>query len=266
MKKKVVLIKLGGSLITDKTRPFTIRQEIIQNLARQIKEAIKERPDLSLVIGNGGGSFPHFAAVKYQLKEGIKNEKQKYGFCLVQDAAAQLNRIIVDSFLKEKIKAVSFNPSSSIICQKGKIETFYLDSLLGYLNLGLTPVLYGDIVFDKSMGSKILSTEVLLNFLALKLKQQGFFVEKIIHNGVTKGVLDEHGKVIKKINKMNFYQIEEVLKKTEGFDVTGGMRHKINEALEIANYRIKTFIINGGEGKILKKAILDESVEGTIIE
>ena len=265
MRKKVVLIKLGGSLITQKSKPFTIRQEIIQNLARQIKEAIKERPDLSLVIGNGGGSFPHFPAVKYQLNEGIKNEKQKYGFCLVQDAAAQLNRIIVDSFLKEKIKAVSFNPSSSIICQKGKIETFYLDSLLGYLNLGLVPVLYGDIVFDKSMGSKILSTEVLLNFLALKLKQHGFFVEKIIHNGVTKGVLDEDG-VIKKITKRNFYQIEKFLKKTEGFDVTGGMRHKINEALEIAKYRIRTLIINGGEGEILKKAILGEQVEGTIIE
>lgn len=266
MKKKLILIKLGGSLITDKLKPFTIREDIIRNLAKQVKEVMDERKDLLLIVGNGGGSFPHFPAVRYQMEEGIKNEKQKYGFCLVQDAAAQLNRIIVGAFLREKIKAISFNPSSSLICQNGKIKTFYLDSMLGYLNLGLIPVIYGDIVFDKKKGSKILSTEVLINFLALKLKKYGFFVEKIIHNGITKGVLDEQGNVIKKISKRNFYRIEKVLKKTAGFDVTGGMRHKINEALEIAKKGIKTFIINGGEGKILKKAILGESVEGTIIE
>lgn len=266
MRKKIILIKLGGSLITNKSRPFTFQEAIIRNLAIQIKEVIDERPDLTLIIGNGGGSFPHFPAIKYQMKEGIKNEKQKYGFCLVQDAAAQLNRIIINAFLRKKIKAISFNPSSSLICQDGKIKTFYLDSLLGFLDLGLIPVLYGDIVFDKNKGSKILSTEVLLNFLALKLKQKGFFVEKIIHNGVTKGVLDDEGKVIKKITKKNFSQIEKVLKVTAGFDVTGGMRHKIREALEIAQCGIKTYIINGGEGKILKKTILGELTEGTIIE
>ena len=74
MSKKLIIVKLGGSLITDKTKPFTARMEIIADLAQQIKEALDEDKNLSLIIGNGGGSFPHYPAVKYQMNDGIKNE------------------------------------------------------------------------------------------------------------------------------------------------------------------------------------------------
>jgi len=59
MRKKIVLIKLGGSLITNKQKPFTPKISVIDDLSRQIKEALDEDKSLQLIIGNGGGSFPH---------------------------------------------------------------------------------------------------------------------------------------------------------------------------------------------------------------
>ena len=61
-----MLLKLGGSVITDKTQPFTARTDVIERLAREIKNALDERgDDLQLIIGHGAGSFGHPLAEKY---------------------------------------------------------------------------------------------------------------------------------------------------------------------------------------------------------
>lgn len=264
--KKIIFLKLGGSLITDKEKPFTVKIDVIKNLARQISEALKTKPELNLLIGNGGGSYPHYPAVKYNMKEGIKNETQKMGFCEVQDAAARLNRLIVKELLKVKVKAISVNPSSMIIAQGGKIKNFYIDPIIKFLQLGLIPVIYGDIVFDEILGAKIFSTEQLLSYLAVYFKKLGWLVDKIIHSGTTVGVLDNQGKLIPLITRKTIKQIESTFIKPKGFDVTGGMAHKVNEALNLTNLGIKTLIINGNAKKnLLRNALLGIAVEGTTI-
>ncbi len=267
MNKKIILIKLGGSLITDKEKPFTAKMEIIKDLARQIKEALDKDKNIQLIIGNGGGSFPHYPAVKYKMNKGIKTKDQLKGFCLVQDAASQLNRIIVGEFLKVGIQAVSMNPSSMIISRGGKIKDFFVKPIIKLLDLNLVPVIYGDIVIDEILGSKIYSTEQLLGEIALRLIRLNFKIGKIIHNGVTIGVLDENSQNIPKIDKKMFTKIEKNFTLVKGFDVTGGMLHKVKESLDLAQKGIKSLIINGTSKKnLLKKAILGEVVTGTVIE
>lgn len=264
--KKIIFIKLGGSLITDKEKPFTARINVIKDLAKQIGEALKKEPETRLLIGNGGGSYPHYPAVKYQMAEGIRNENQKMGFCEVQDAAARLNRLIVRQLLDEKVKAVSVNPSSMIIAKNGQIKTFFIEPIIHFLKLAITPVLYGDIVYDEVLGAKIFSTEQLLTALTIRFIRRGFLVEKIIHNGITQGVLDGQGNLIPKITQKNIKKIQSVFTKTKGFDVTGGMFHKVKEALKLARLGIKTLIINGNAKKnLLKEAILGLQVKGTLI-
>lgn len=264
--KKIIFLKLGGSLITDKTKPFTVKKQVIKNLASQIKEALEADKTISLIIGNGGGSFPHYPAVTYRMRTGIKKEEQKMGFCLVQDAAARLNRIIVEALLEKKVRACSVHPSSMLISSKGRIKKLFIDPIIGLLKLDITPVFYGDIVYDQILGAKIFSTEQLLASLAIKLKKKGFIIDKIIHNGLTHGVLDRQGKTIPRINRDNFSQIKKMFYKTAGYDVTGGMVHKVDQSLKLAKERIKTLVINGVSARdLLKKAILGKKVSGTII-
>ncbi|MCX6065672.1 MAG: hypothetical protein NT121_07955, partial [Chloroflexi bacterium] len=61
---ELVFLKLGGSLITDKTLPYTPRLDKLADLASQIAAALSTR-QLSLVLGHGSGSFGHIAAKKY---------------------------------------------------------------------------------------------------------------------------------------------------------------------------------------------------------
>ncbi|MBI3619657.1 isopentenyl phosphate kinase family protein [Candidatus Roizmanbacteria bacterium] len=264
--KKITLLKLGGSLITDKTKPFTARLDIIRNLAGQIKEALTEEPDLQLILGNGSGSFAHVPATEYRMSGKIQNKKQKMGFCLVQNAAARLNQMVVSALLAAGVRAVSLQPSAMIDSQAGAIARFNLDPLLSAMKMNLVPVFYGDIVFDSELGFKIYSTEQLLSAVVLAFKKKRLPVERIIHNGITKGVLDQDGGLISHITRSTYGKIKPLLNGVTGYDITGGMSHKIEESMKLAEKNISTLIINGTSSPdLLKNALLGKPVEGTVI-
>ena len=65
---KPIVLKLGGSVITDKNGELAARTEVINRLAEEIALARKE----SLIIIHGGGSFGHPTANKHAIKEGLK--------------------------------------------------------------------------------------------------------------------------------------------------------------------------------------------------
>lgn len=261
--KNLFLIKLGGSLITDKQKPFTERLSVIKRLCREIHD-IRLKIDDVFIIGHGGGSFPHHPAKKYKTQEGLVGKKSIRGIAEVQDAASKLNRIVIEEFLKAGENAISYSPSSFLITGNGKIKKAFLDSLLHCLDLGMLPIVYGDVTFDTKKGCNILSTEEILNFLALKLKG-AFKSIRIIYCGITDGVYDEEGNSIKKINSGNFNKIRSQLGGSHGVDVTGGMIHKVEEALSIAKKSIPTVIINGIRKNELMRAIRSKDFNGTYI-
>ena len=60
--QELVFLKLGGSLITDKTQPYTVRPDKLADLAAQINRSLQTQPSLRLILGHGSGSFGHTAA------------------------------------------------------------------------------------------------------------------------------------------------------------------------------------------------------------
>src|SRR5687767_805348 len=103
--KELVFLKLGGSLITDKTRPYTPLLDMMDDLALQIATTLQTRSNLRLVIGHGAGSFGHVAASEYKTRAGYPqpstlvygprdpNEENYWkGFAEVWYQASSLNR------------------------------------------------------------------------------------------------------------------------------------------------------------------------------
>lgn len=262
--KKLILIKLGGSLITDKNKPYTANFDVIENLAEEIREILKIGKN-DLVIGHGGGSFPHVPAKLYQTQKGFMNDESAYGMALVQDSAAQLNRILVKKFLEAKIRAFSINPSSSLITENGVIIDWFLKPLEDVLKNNMLPIVYGDVVVDTKKGCTITSTEVLLNYLALNLKKE-FQIEKIIYLGDTDGVWDENKKTIQEINSKMYLEMQKSFGASHGIDVTGGMEHKMSEAMKIVEKGIEVVVANGKTKGILIKIINGEKGNYTKIK
>jgi len=260
--KKLFLIKLGGSLITDKKTPYNPRLSILKRLCKEIRGL--SRKNHTFIVGHGGGSFPHYPAKKYETQRGVVNNKSLKGIAEVQDAAARLNRIVVNELIKAGENAISFSPSSLLITDNGEIKTAFLDSLLQSLELGMLPVVYGDVTFDTKKGCNILSTEKILNYLALKFRSNYNSV-KIIYCGITDGVYDETGETVKKISIDKFNRLKRQIGKSEGIDVTGGMLHKVEEALKIAQKKIPTLIINGTRKDELTRAVWGKIIKGTLV-
>ena len=72
--QELIIIKLGGSVITDKSREYTPREDNIKRFAEEIRESEKVFKG-KFIIGHGAGSFAHTPAAKFQTKKGLINSR-----------------------------------------------------------------------------------------------------------------------------------------------------------------------------------------------
>lgn len=252
-KKRLVLIKLGGSLITDKHKAFCAKRGVIARVAREIKKSLS--PDFDLIIGHGSGSFGHTVASKYQTQKGIINKNSVWGLSLVADAAITINRIVISEFLKAKLPVVSFAPASFLVAKDKKLNKVFVRQIETSLKIGIIPVVYGDIVLDINRGFCIFSGETTLDILAKTLKNH-YQKVTVVLCGDTDGVLDVQNKTIERINQKVFKKFSAVIGQSAGVDVTGGMFHKVKTSLDLASkFGIETHIINGRTSQKLKNVL-----------
>ena len=267
---ELILVKLGGSVITDKTKPFTEDIKTIKRIANEIYEARQEKK-FKLIVGNGGGSYPHSVAAQYRTNEGFINERSYEGMAKVQDAASMLNRIIVKGLINVGENAVSINPSSCVITENGEIKKFFLEPITKLLNFDMVPVTYGDVVFDLKKGCVILSTEIILAYIGRILKKK-YRVSRIIMCTNVDGIftrdpnLNSNAELIPLVTLKNFEKIKHYLRGSAGTDVTGGMVHKVERMLKLTKIGIETDIINAKKPNILKRTLLGETGLGTTIK
>lgn len=266
MNTKLTLLKLGGAVITNKEIPESVREDVLSRLVDEIAQAWKKRPG-TFILGNGAGSFAHVPASRYKTIDGFIHEESAIGMAITQDAAARLNRVVVRSLIEAGVPAVSVAPSSSILTQNKKVKNWFGDVLVNHLERGLLPVVYGDVLADAAQGCTIWSTDTVFSFLCRELPSFGYSVENIIH-------VTEAGGVWKDIQTKEIFPMitismkEEVrgsMTDTKGFDVTGGMWHKIQEALSLAELGIQTRIVSGIERKVVYNTLLGDSSFGTVI-
>ena len=242
--KNLILVKLGGSVITDKSKPFTARNDVIKKLAKEIIKLKNKNTDL--IVGHGQGSFAHIPASKYKTQMGIVDNKSIFGFAVVSEMAKRPNTILTQEFLKLKIPVVSFSPMSFIYTKKTKTKKILINHIKKAMDIGLIPVIYGDVILDETKrGFCIYSGEATLDLLAKKLSK--FYKKiKIIYYTDTNGVYDNNGKTISLITPKNFKSIEKYLTGSSKTDVTGGMIHKVEESLQLVKFLdAEVYIMNG---------------------
>lgn len=257
-------LKLGGSLITDKTGVEVVRRDVLKRLAKEIKQAKDNNPNLRLLLGHGSGSFGHVAGAKYATREGVHTPVQWWGFVEVSSAASRLNDFVMAALLDAGVPALSLQPSASAVCVDGDIESLASQPVEMAINAGLIPVIYGDVAFDRIRGGTIISTEEIMMVLAAKLNPTWLLLA-----GETPGVFDLNRRVIPSITEANFADIAEALGGSRGTDVTGGMSSKVRAMLDLVvkEPEMKIRIFSGLEqGNILSTLLASQFELGTIIQ
>lgn len=255
--KQIILIKIGGSVITDKKTAYSADLTAIKKIAKALKKL-----DCKFIVGHGSGSFGHTSAEKYGGKKGYKS---KWGIAKVCRDAMEINRIFMDIFIEEKLPVISLRPMSFMLTKDGKLAENFFQVIETVLNQGLIPVIYGDVIWDKRWKSCIYSGESTLNEIAIYLLKKGYEINKIVQLGNTNGVYNGKKKTIPLINSNNWCKIKKYVHKLKDPDVTGGMDHKVDIALKMADSGIKTWLINGKNVEDIKNAINEKSIRGTKI-
>jgi isopentenyl phosphate kinase len=259
-----IVLKLGGSAITDKTVEASPKNELINRLAGEIKRADLD----NLIIVHGGGSFGHPTAAKYGIQGGYKDDPtQKFGCAETHHMMTILNGIVMDALILHELPAVSVAPINCIVTENGKIKTFDETVFKAMSKLSFTPVMYGDAVMDEKLGFTILSGDQLVTYLALK-----YNAEKIIIGVDTDGIFEidpktnPEAKPIKHLNLAELKALQPKLGKTTGTDVTGGMAGKIAELIPAVDAGIPITVTGATKGLSIYRALTDQSVLGTVIE
>jgi isopentenyl phosphate kinase len=262
---KLVFLKLGGSLITDKVRQEAPRLEVLQRVAGEIAAALREARGLKLVLGHGSGSYGHFAAERYGVHRGHLADWR--GYAETSAAAARLDRLVVDACLETGLAVVALQPSASARSHAGMLHDMATWPVEQLLARGLTPVVYGDVALDDVQGCAIVSTEQIFACLSRALPP-----DRILLAGEVDGVLtadperDPAAQIIPCLTPSRWRAMEARLGGSRGVDVTGGMRSKVRQMMELVEARpaLRVTILSGLRPGNIGRALLGEGV-GTVL-
>ncbi|MEI6292399.1 MAG: isopentenyl phosphate kinase [Methanomicrobiales archaeon] len=226
-----VLLKLGGSVITDKAADGIIRSDAIERIA----ETIAGRKGKSLVIVHGAGSCGHPEASRYQVKSGV-SAKNREGIFITHMAVRRLNDHIVMALRNAGVEAVGVQPLSACVADGGWLVSCEYRQLECMLGLGIVPVLHGDMVMDCSCGASVVSGDQLVRVLStsLGIRRVGLATD-------VPGVLHD-GKVLHEITPAMMAALS--LGESGHTDVTGGMRGKVKELCQLAEAGIPSDIFH----------------------
>lgn len=258
----ITLLKLGGSLITDKKERASFRASVMQRLASEIQSARQSNPSLQLVIGHGSGSFGHFEASEHGTIDGVHTHEDWRGFARVATVAAQLNDLVTQALSQADVPIFSIQPSASVLAEDGIIKQMALHPLQAALEHHLVPLIYGDVALDSVRGGTITSTETIFTYLVQQLP-----VSRLLLPGEVDGVYDTEGHLIPEITPENFPSISPALQGASGVDVTGGMFSKVRDMLTLTQQypAIHIQIFNGTVAGLVEKALIGEDIHGTMI-
>lgn len=263
MRDNLTVLKLGGSVITLKEKPFTPNKEAIMRLAGEIKRANVE----PLIVIHGGGSYGHPVAKKYRIKEGWRNSSQTIGFSKTHQAMVSLNKIVLDALIQEVIPAVTVQPSAFIVTDNGRIKHMKMETILKMLELGITPILYGDAVLDSTLGFTILSGDQLTSNMAVKLNAKRIIIGIDVDGLYTADPkIDASAEFIRRITLKELKSLQRKIMGPKVTDVTGGMLGKTTELMPAVKRGIQAIIVNAAKPNNVYKSLKGERVIGTIIE
>ena len=216
----MIVLKLGGSVVTDKSSPETVADERLARAADAIAEY-----DGDLVVVHGGGSFGHHHAERHGVTTTSGTDDAR-AVGEIHAAMKELNAAVVDALLDRGVPALPVHPLSVASRDADDSLSLPVEPLRRMLGEGFVPVLHGDVVVHAGRGATILSGDEVVVALA-----RGLSADRVGLCSDVPGVFDRAGEVVPRVE--SFRDVSDALGGSDDTDVTGGMAAKVRELLEL---------------------------------
>ena len=232
------MAKLGGSVITDKSKPISYRPDVVSALSEEIASS-----DQSVVVVHGGGSFGHVVARQHGISSDPA-EAPAVGVAQTRGAMYELDRMICKTMMEYKLNPYPFSPFDAVSrAGEGPVGRW----LRGLLKEGLTPVTFGDVTLTPS-GFRVLSGDVIAQELSKILSpERCVFALDVdgVYEGNTRVIIPELSP--SKVKRMGVQA---------GDDATGGMKLKLDAAARIAARGTRVCFVSGYRRNEISKALM----------
>jgi isopentenyl phosphate kinase len=262
--KTITLLKLGGSLLTDKNVPFSIREDVVKSAVHQIIKANEK-----LILIHGGGSFGHPFAKKYNITDGLDNSipDQILGLAKTHQSMNNFNNHLVNQFLQNSFPILSIQPSSIFLKDSETVIDNSIEVIETALNLNILPLLYGDIILDKQGSFSIISGDQIIFELCRSIRK--YRVSKVIFATEIDGIFvkAKTGSSIELVTTIHSDELErlELADLGQKIDVTGGIGGKIDFIKKITELGISVQLINGLKEDYIYKSLKNIEINSTYI-
>jgi isopentenyl phosphate kinase len=217
-----IVLKLGGSVVTEKDAPETVDDAALSQAADDIAETDEE-----LVVVHGGGSFGHHHAAEYGVST-TAGTTNPAGVSAIHGAMKRLNDAVVTALTEKGVAAVPVHPFSAASRDADGTLDLPTNQVRTLLAEGFVPVLHGDVVAHRSEGATVLSGDELVVELAPAVE-----ADRVGVCSTVPGVLDDDGTVIDRITA--FDEVASALGGSDATDVSGGMVGKVKALLSLAS-------------------------------
>ena len=245
----LTIIKLGGSLITNKDKMLTPNTENLKAVAREIASSGIARSS-SVFLIHGGGSYGHNYADKY----GVSKVTKKYpavAISKIAESMMDLHTIVLGHLYKQGLNCKTVLTSEFLTDDCSMVTRTGLRNLDNIYRCELVPLSFGNVFIDR-MGSKIVSGDQIALALARTVKtKQVVFAMDVDGIHVTPSLKSPVIDVLDQSTK-----IDSVSRK---YDVTGGIAEKISVGLKLAELGAKVFYVSGWKKNRLERVLVGRS-------
>jgi len=240
----ITIVKLGGSVITDKKVAFSYRGAAVRGLGKAMASS-----GVPVVVVHGGGSFGHTEAIKYGLSSS-RSSPSPEGVSETREAMFNLDAKVCASLSAAGVHPYPFSPFTLLDREGDGGSSFIERLLLG----GTTPVTFGDVVHD-GKGFRVLSGDTICVELAEMLGAARCVMALDVD-----GVLNERGAVIRVLGEGSEAKIP-----AARADASGGIALKVNEALRMASSGTEVRLVSGLRPAEFTRALQGKKFHGTLI-
>lgn len=250
-----VLLKLGGSVLTDKEAEGRFRRAAAKRLLGEMA-----RSELPIILLHGAGSFGHPQAQRHAIGRKPVDNNARAGVSEILASVGRLHADIVQLACDAGLRPVPV--PLHLQCHSEGDQLMDLPSRrIGQLvNEGFLPVLHGTVVRDDVLGWRVVSADEMLMELAHELQPRLAVFATEVDGVFDKDPGHADAKLLSRVGPGDLDQLEDI--ESAGSDVTGRMIGKLERALEVAT-ECPTWIVNGMVRGRLHDVLRGKDVPGT---
>jgi isopentenyl phosphate kinase len=242
----ISLVKIGGSVLTDKQRPLTFQDAYAHGVAADIRLS-RTVP----VLVHGTGSWAKAIGRHYRRDGGVFRDVT--GFQMACWRIRRLQEALAAALRDEGVVCCPLQANAMFHRARGVLDLYDTGPITRLLDSGVSPLLCGDVLVEGPGNFRVVSSDAIAVAMARRMR-----ISDCVFATDVDGVWDSAGQLIREVTEPGLAAAD-----SDRRDVTGGMSAKVATALEIAATGARTTIVNGRIRGRVRDALARRTVTGT---